>query len=147
MKQKHEVSVCNVSAERIPAHRIFRVAALTALQSTKNSVLLSIRIVDEQESADLNQYYREKTGSTNVLAFPMNVFLPDQTLLLGDVVICAPVVKREAKIQRKSLASYFSHMVIHGSLHLLGFDHQTDKEARVMEALEKKYLNQMLNEF
>ena len=138
--KNHEISIQNVSRERIPAHQLFRVAALMVLQDLENTVLLSIRIVDEDESAELNQRYRKKVGSTNVLAFPMNASLPDQTLLLGDVVICAKVVRREAKAQRKTLAAYFSHMVIHGTLHLLGFDHQTDEEARVMEALESNYL-------
>ena len=104
---------------------------------------LVIRIVDEAESASLNERYRHKSGSTNVLSFP---FEPPPGMdvkdiaLLGDVVICAPVVLREAVIQGKSLQAHWAHMVIHGVLHLLGYDHQDDDSAAAMEDLEIRIL-------
>lgn len=97
-----------------------------------------IRIVDEQESQTLNRRYREKDKPTNVLSFPSE--LPEEVTLdtpyLGDLVICAPVVIREAQEQSKSLESHWAHMVIHGLLHLLGYDHIKDDEATMMEAIE-----------
>jgi probable rRNA maturation factor len=107
---------------------------------------LVIRIVDEAESASLNERYRHKSGPTNVLSFP---FEPPPGIdvkdiaLLGDVVICAPVVLREAVIQGKSLEAHWAHMVIHGVLHLLGYDHQDDGSAAAMEGLEIKILRDL----
>ena len=102
----------------------------------KDDVELSIRIVDEQESAEFNQRYRDKQGATNVLSFPAD--LPDslQLPLLGDLIICAPVVEMEAQQQKKTLDAHWAHMIIHGSLHLIGFDHIHDQDAEEMEALE-----------
>ena len=85
----------------------------------------------------LNQRYRGKDGATNVLSFPYEPIEGDETGLLGDVVICAPVVAREAVAQGKALEAHWAHMVIHGVLHLLGYDHGSDSEAREMEQLEK----------
>ena len=106
---------------------------------------LSIRIVDEAESQALNLEYRGKDQSTNVLAFPVD--LPDigawpegTPIPLGDLVICAPVVAREASEQGKGLAAHWSHMLVHGMLHLLGYDHETDTQAEKMEALEVRIL-------
>jgi probable rRNA maturation factor len=102
---------------------------------------LVIRIVDEDEGADLNQRYRHKPNATNVLSFPFQEDFPAATLnLLGDVVICAPVVFREAKLQNKEPQAHWAHMVIHGVLHLLGYDHQTDSQADLMEKLEIRIL-------
>ncbi len=100
-----------------------------------------IRIVDEKESADLNQRYRGKTGATNVLSFPAD--LPDEVDLdlLGDLVICAPVLAKEAQEQGKPLANHWAHIVIHGVLHLLGYDHIDDDDAEVMENKEIAILN------
>ena len=97
---------------------------------------LTIRIVDEEESADLNRRFRFKEGATNVLSFeaevPPQVDLP----LLGDIVICAPLVATEAIKQKKELQAHWAHMVIHGVLHLIGFDHQSGADAAAMEARE-----------
>ncbi|NOX08059.1 MAG: rRNA maturation RNase YbeY [Gammaproteobacteria bacterium] len=99
-----------------------------------------IRIVDETESASLNDRYRHKSGATNVLSFtadiPEGVDLP----LLGDLVICAPVVAQEAKEQMKGLSAHWAHMVVHGALHLQGYDHQDEEEAQVMELIEREVL-------
>ena len=97
---------------------------------------LTIRIVDEAEITALNRDYRSKDKATNVLSFPAD--LPDHIdlPLLGDLVICAAVVKREAIEQHKAINDHWAHMVIHGTLHLLGYDHIEDEEADIMEGLE-----------
>ncbi|HEX5637387.1 MAG TPA: rRNA maturation RNase YbeY [Gammaproteobacteria bacterium] len=106
-----------------------------------------IRLVDEAESRELNHQYRGKNKSTNVLSFPME--LPDELvatvdeIMLGDLVICAPVVAREAAEQNKPLHAHWAHMVIHGMLHLQGYDHIADDEAAEMETLEIKLLQQL----
>ena len=102
---------------------------------------ISIRIVDKDESQALNHQYRAKDKPTNVLSFPAD--LPDgvDLPLLGDLVICAPVVDEEAKDQEKTLESHWAHMIIHGTLHLLGYDHINDSDAEVMENLEIQILN------
>ena len=102
----------------------------------EDSVELVVRIVDESESASLNETYRHKHGPTNVLAFPFEAPLHLDINLLGDVVICAPVVLREAIIQNKKPDAHWAHMVVHGILHLLGYDHNEEIRATLMEQLE-----------
>ena len=97
---------------------------------------LSVRITDNEEAADLNQTYRAKAGPTNVLSFPADVPAETRCGLLGDLVICAPLVQLEAAQQQKSEEAHWAHLVIHGVLHLLGHDHQIPAEAAQMEALE-----------
>ena len=97
---------------------------------------LSIRITDNEESARLNHTYRAKSGPTNVLSFPAEIAPETGSGLLGDLVICAPLVKLEATQQHKSEEAHWAHLVIHGVLHLLGHDHQEPAEAAQMEALE-----------
>jgi probable rRNA maturation factor len=108
-------------------------------------VELTIRITDEAESAALNQRYRGRSGPTNILSFPFEPppgLDPEQSTdaginaLLGDLVICAPLVRREAADQGKTETAHWAHLVVHGVLHLLGFDHLTAAEAAPMEALE-----------
>lgn len=101
---------------------------------------LSIRIVDTAESQQLNREYRQQDKPTNVLSFPADI--PDfiDTPLLGDLVICAAIVATEAEQQHKTYQAHWAHMTIHGTLHLLGYDHIDDAEADVMEALEVKLL-------
>ncbi len=101
---------------------------------------LTIRIVDEAESADLNQQYRNKPGPTNVLSFPYDPEPGIASRLLGDIVICAPVVEQEAILENKSLLAHWAHMVIHGLLHLLGYTHDFDDDAAEMENLETELL-------
>ena len=97
---------------------------------------LTVRIVEEEEIAELNQQYRQKQGGTNVLSFPVDEDLPLEVPLLGDLVICAAVVAREAKQQNKTLDAHWAHMVVHGTLHLLGYDHLEEDQAEVMEQKE-----------
>lgn len=117
------------------------------LDKLKIPVTLTIRIVDEIEGSTLNATWRQRQGATNVLSFPFEyppgiaVDSPELThYLLGDLVICAPVVEREAREQEKTLFSHWAHLVIHGVLHLLGYDHLSDEEAQFMEALEIRIL-------
>ncbi len=104
---------------------------------------LSIRIVGLDEGSELNAAYRQKSGPTNVLSFPCEVPEGVPCALLGDLVICAPVVEREASEQGKSLDMHWAHLVIHGVLHLLGHDHIENDEAERMEALEVKIMSQL----
>lgn len=105
---------------------------------------ITVRIVDEQEGAELNRSYRHKRGATNVLSFsfepPEGVASSVQNYL-GDIVICAPVVAREAQEQLKPGGAHWAHMVVHGCLHLAGHDHRHEAEARAMEALETRIMN------
>jgi len=105
-----------------------------------------VRLVDDTESAELNQTYRQKKGPTNVLSFPFERpdGLPSEALeedILGDIVICAPLVEKEAAEQEKALQSHWAHMVIHGCLHLQGYDHIDENDRVVMEALEVQLLD------
>lgn len=108
---------------------------------------LTIRVVDELESQELNHQYRGKNKPTNVLSFPFEIpeHLPEgvEIELLGDLIICAPVVEREAQEQNKALLAHWAHMTLHGCLHLLGYDHIEDKEAEEMESLEIEILQKM----
>jgi probable rRNA maturation factor len=115
-------------------------AALRAAKRRGNAEL-SIRIVDADEGRLLNRQYRARDYATNVLSFPIE--LPDgiKLPLLGDLVICAPVVAKEAAEQGKPLRDHYAHMTVHGSLHLLGYDHENDADAERMEALERKILD------
>lgn len=104
---------------------------------------VSVRIVDADEIQALNREYRRKDAPTNVLSFPAGEVagLPDDAALpLGDVVICASVVRDEAEAQGKALPDHWAHILVHGTLHLLGFDHQTDVDAAAMETLERSIL-------
>jgi probable rRNA maturation factor len=114
-------------------------AALTSAGYVDDAELV-IRIVDEAESAALNQSYRHKQGSTNVLSFPFEAIPGVDVNLLGDVVICAPVILREAVLQHKDPIAHWAHIVIHGVLHLLSYDHQNSIQAKAMEALESRIL-------
>jgi probable rRNA maturation factor len=108
-------------------------------------VELTIRIVDEQESQALNDQYRDKNKPTNILSFPFELphGLDIEMNLLGDLVLCAPIVDAEAKEQQKALEAHWAHMVIHGTLHLLGYDHIDDEEAEEMEAIEIECLESL----
>ena len=119
----------------------------TAIQHSEkapgDSLEMTVRIVDEQEGSELNQQWRNKTGPTNVLSFP---YLEDDVnealseTLLGDIVICAPVVQKEAEEQDKKEDAHWAHLLIHGTLHLLGFDHIQTDDAEIMEGLERSIL-------
>jgi probable rRNA maturation factor len=103
---------------------------------------LTIRLVDEAESAYLNAKYRKKSGATNVLSFPAEIAPQFAWQLLGDIIICAPIVVAEATTHQIDLFAHWAHLVIHGTLHLLGYNHINDSEAIIMEKLETKILAQ-----
>lgn len=131
------------AAPDLPSEAQFRAWCELALRQRPESEL-TIRLVDEAEGLELNSTYRHKDYATNVLSFPADV--PDELLdipLLGDLVICAPVVAREALEQRKPLQAHWAHLVIHGCLHLLGYDHIDDAEAEEMETLERELLAEL----
>lgn len=101
---------------------------------------LSIQILDREPAQAFNRDYRGRDYATNVLSFPIDLPSGVKTPLIGDLVICAPVMVDEAKAQGKPLKHHFAHLCIHGVLHLLGYDHIEDSDAEVMEALEIKAL-------
>lgn len=124
----------------VPKGEQFQQWAEAALQAVAEDCELSIRMVENEESAELNSSYRGKTGPTNVLSFPFDSPVPMEPRLLGDLVICVPVVEKEAQEQDKILEHHWAHLVVHGCLHLLGYDHIEDNEAELMEELEKTIL-------
>ena len=124
----------------VPAATSFRKWVAAALHSRIREADLAIRIVDAREGRALNRHYRGKDYATNVLSFPAELPEGVKLPLLGDLVICAPVVAREAKEQRKPVAAHYAHLTVHGVLHLLGWDHEDEKEAESMEQLEREIL-------
>ncbi|HEA25927.1 MAG TPA: rRNA maturation RNase YbeY [Ectothiorhodospiraceae bacterium] len=145
--------------EFVPVQQDFEKWAGAALSKQNNDSELTIRVVSEEEISELNQTYRAKSGPTNVLSFPFEMpdFGFDEELgesqldefekmdipLLGDLVICAAVVNREALEQKKPFDAHWAHMVIHGVLHLLGYDHIQKIEAEAMETLEITLLSEL----
>lgn len=100
---------------------------------------ITIRIVDNDESINLNNIYRKKKYPTNVLSF----LVDDEVHLIGDIVLCAPVIEKEAFEQSKKLEAHYAHLIIHGALHLYGYDHENKKDADIMEAKEIKILTKL----
>jgi probable rRNA maturation factor len=116
-------------AEQLPTSAQFGKWARAALRIDTE---VTLRIVDEEEGRALNRDYRGKDYATNVLTFP----LMEEPLLMGDIVLCAPVVAAEAKAQNKPLHAHYAHLTVHGILHLHGYDHENEAEAELMESLE-----------
>lgn len=131
------------SAAAIPSDALFERWIRAALDGERDEAEVSLRIVDADEITELNRQYRGKDYPTNVLSFPAD--LPEELNLplLGDIVICAAVVEREAVEQHKPSAAHWAHMVVHGTLHLLGYDHIDDDEADIMEGREIAILQQL----
>ena len=127
----------------VPNNQQFQQWVEAALQHVAEECELSIRLVESEESAELNSTYRGKAGSTNVLSFPFDSLVAMEPRLLGDLVICTPKVNVEAKEQGKVLHHHWAHLVVHGCLHLLGYDHIKDDEAELMEALEIEILQSL----
>lgn len=128
----------------IPGPSSFRRWVAAALDRRCKAADIGIRIVDTEEGQHFNRHYRGKDYATNVLSFeadrpeglPDDVHIP----LIGDLILCAPVVEREAQEQNKPLVAHYAHLTVHGTLHLLGWDHQDDREANAMEQLEREIL-------
>ncbi|MEO7940622.1 MAG: rRNA maturation RNase YbeY [Burkholderiaceae bacterium] len=130
----------------LPAAVSFRKWVAAALDGRIREADLAVRLVGTKEGRALNRHYRGKDYATNVLSFPADIAdgvkLPKgvKMPLLGDLVLCAPVIAREAKEQKKPLASHYAHLTVHGALHLLGWDHEDTREAECMEQLEREIL-------
>ena len=131
----------------VPSAVSFRKWVAAALHSRIREADLAVRIVGTKEARALNRHYRGKDYATNVLSFPAELpeGLPDgvKLPLLGDLVICAPVVAREAKEQKKSVTDHYAHLTVHGALHLLGWDHENEADAICMEQLEREILSSL----
>jgi probable rRNA maturation factor len=120
----------------IPSKNLFRQWAKAAIRVDTEA---TIRIVDEAEGRALNKAYRGKDYATNVLTFP----LADEPHLMGDIIICAPVVAAEALAQHKPLAAHYAHLTVHGILHLHGYDHEIEAQAALMEGLETAIITKL----
>jgi probable rRNA maturation factor len=118
-------------------------ARALALTGNRDRVVVSVRTVGSARSRSLNSGYRGKDRPTNVLSFAGPGVIPDGSRILGELVICVPVVAREARTQGKSAESHWAHMTVHGVLHLLGFDHEREREARKMAAQEIQILDRL----
>ena len=131
------------TAANIPTQAQFERWVSAAIVGHQAAAEVSIAIVDETQGQSLNHEYRGKDYATNVLSFPADLPPELELPLLGDLVICAPVVAREAAEQNKVLEAHWAHMVLHGTLHLLGYDHIDDDEAEIMEALETRIITEL----
>ncbi|ABE54102.1 protein of unknown function UPF0054 [Shewanella denitrificans OS217] len=129
-----------VDSNQLPSQADFETWVRTALGNTLDTAELTIRLVEIAESQSLNHDYRGKDKPTNVLSFPFEAPPGMELPLLGDLVICVAVVEQEALEQNKPLQAHWAHMVIHGCLHLLGYDHIIDQEAEEMESLETQLI-------
>jgi probable rRNA maturation factor len=127
----------------VPGRRQLARWAAASLAPLRRSVVLSVRVVGSARSRTLNARYRNKDRPTNVLSFGGAGRVPDGRLFMGELVICAPVVAQEARVQGKSVESHWAHMTVHGVLHLLGFDHERRAEAAKMEAREIQILDRL----
>lgn len=127
----------------LPHPAQFREWVSVTLWQRLDTAEMTIRIVDEEESAELNKNYRNKIGPTNVLSFPYEPQPGIASRLLGDIIICAPVVELEADKFNKPLLAHWAHMVVHGTLHLLGYNHEIDREAVEMEGIETEILQKL----
>jgi probable rRNA maturation factor len=131
-----DLDIQNACSHAIPDDADFMRWIIAALDGERDVAEVSLRIVDTDEIIALNRQYRGKDYATNVLSFPADLPPELELPLLGDIVICAEVVEREASEQHKTVAAHWAHMVVHGTLHLLGYDHIDDDEADVMENRE-----------
>ena len=127
-------------ASGVPSTEQFRRWAEAAFAGRREAAELSIRVVDEKEGAELNSRYRGKDYATNVLSFPAELPPGVPLPVVGDLVICAAVVAREADAQGKPLEAHWAHLTVHGCLHLIGYDHEDDSQAAEMEPLETAIL-------
>ena len=114
--------------------------AEAALTGRSEGAQMTVRVVDEAEGAALNARYRHQSGATNVLAFAFDAPELPSLRILGDVVVCAPVAAREAREHSKRLDAHWAHLVIHGTLHLLGYGHDDPRSAQEMETIEREIL-------
>ena len=138
-----DLDLQNATTASVPEPALFQVWVEAALADRRSDWELAVRLVDEPEGRTLNHDYRGRDYATNVLSFPVDLPEGIDLPLLGDLVICAPVVAREAAEQGKSETAHWAHLTVHGVLHLLGFDHATSVEANVMEGEERRVMAQL----
>ncbi|MFZ7136387.1 rRNA maturation RNase YbeY [Avibacterium avium] len=138
-----DLQIAAENSENLPTEQQFQQWATAAVQAENLQPEITIRVVDEAESQSLNATYRGKDYPTNVLSFPFECPEEVELPLLGDLVICRQVVEREAQEQGKPLMAHWAHMVVHGCLHLLGYDHIEDAEAEEMESLETEIMQDL----
>jgi len=124
----------------LPSAVSFRRWVAAALEGRILRADLAVRLVGEREGRALNLHYRGQNHATNVLSFPAELPHGVTLPLLGDIVLCAPVIAREARTQGKALNAHYAHLTVHGVLHLLGFEHGKRRDADVMELLEREIL-------
>ena len=138
-----DLQIATENSADLPTEQQIQQWANAAVRAETVEPEITVRIVDEAESHQLNLTYRGKDKPTNVLSFPFEC--PDEVELplLGDLVICRQVVEREAQEQGKPLTAHWAHMVVHGSLHLLGYDHIEEDEAEEMESLESQIMRSL----
>lgn len=127
----------------LPSNLAMRAWIGHALRRFRRDASLTVRIVDAREGAALNRRWRGKQGPTNVLSFPAAGLAEVAPALLGDIVLCAPVLKAEAAAQKKTIAAHCAHLLVHGTLHLLGYDHDKPRQAATMERLETELLAEL----
>ena len=120
----------------IASDQVVNWVELLLASETEQAFELAIRVVDANESQELNKTFRGQDYPTNVLSFPADIQLPEGPKILGDIAICLPVIKQEAGEQSKRFDQHFAHMVVHGCLHLMGYDHEDEHDADQMEAKE-----------
>ncbi|NBJ36334.1 rRNA maturation RNase YbeY [Serratia fonticola] len=138
-----DLQIACASSEGLPDEATFQRWLEGVLLQFQEEAEVTIRLVDEAESNELNLTYRGKDKPTNVLSFPFEAPPEVELPLLGDLIICRQVVEQEAVEQQKALEAHWAHMVVHGSLHLLGYDHIEDDEAEEMESLETEIMQEM----
>ena len=131
------------AAPGVPPPELLATWAEAALDARSKGARMTVRVVDEAEGAELNERYRGRAGATNVLAFAFDAPEVPSVRILGDVVVCAPVAAREALAHSKPLDAHWAHLVVHGTLHLLGYDHDELGAAREMETLERDILGRL----
>jgi probable rRNA maturation factor len=136
-----EIQIATETAD-YPSEQQFQQWVDAALADRDDDAEIVIRLVDDAESAELNQQFRHKSGPTNILSFPFEAPPGVELDLLGDLVINAPLVNLEAVQQQKPILHHWAHITVHGVLHLLGYDHIDEQEAEQMEALEVEILKQ-----
>lgn len=142
-KKRIKIAIQNKTRQSfIPNRYYFQRWVNKALLSRTALSEITIRLVDKKESTDLNEAFRHKKGATNILSFPFEPPPGIYSPLLGDIVIYAGLVNKEAKQQQKTRLAHWAHLVIHGCLHLVGYDHKSEKDARKMETLEIQLLQE-----
>lgn len=140
----NKVIIQNISKTKsLPSKTRFKAWVDQALSGHGKNHEILIRFVGNKEITELNRKYRKKNKPTNIISFQFETPPGVKTNHLGDLVICTPLVKQEAKTQHKTITAHLAHLIVHGVLHLLGYDHKTEKETIAMEALEIKHLKKL----